>query len=82
MLPQAEGDSPVGESIGASVEIVTVHKAKGLVDPIVSVAGLFTDKLPAGDCIIDHAARRGWLKIGRFLPDGWETRSQAEALQQ
>ena len=79
---QAEGDSPVGESIGASVEIVTVHKAKGLEYPIVIVADLFTDKLPAGDCIIDHAARRGWLKIGKFLPEGWEARSQAEALQQ
>lgn len=79
---QAEGDSPVGESIGASVEIVTVHKAKGLEYPIVIVADLFTDKLPAGDCIIDHAGRRGWLKIGKFLPDGWEERSEAEALQQ
>ena len=79
---QAEGDSPVGESIGASVEIVTVHKAKGLEYPIVIVADLFTDKFPAGDCIIDHAARRGWLKIGRFLPDSWKERSEAEALQQ
>jgi ATP-dependent exoDNAse (exonuclease V) beta subunit len=79
---QAEGDSPVGESIGASVEIVTVHKAKGLEYPIVIVVDLFTDKLPAGDCIIDHAARRGWLKIGKFLPDGWKERSEAEALQQ
>ena len=79
---QAEGDSPVGEPIGASVEIVTVHKAKGLEYPIVIVADLFTDRLPAGDCIIDHAARRGWLKIGNFLPDGWKARSEAEALQQ
>jgi ATP-dependent helicase/nuclease subunit A len=79
---QAEGDSPVGESVGASVEIITVHKAKGLEYPIVVVADLFTDKLPAGDCIIDHAARRGWLKIGKFLPDGWEERLKAEALQQ
>ena len=79
---QAEGDSPVGEPIGASVEIVTVHKAKGLEYPIVIVADLFTDRLPAGDCIIDHAARQGWLKIGKFQPDGWEERSKAEALQQ
>ncbi len=79
---QAEGDSPVGESIGASVEIVTVHKAKGLEYPIVIVADLFTDKLPPGDCIIDHAGRRGWLKIGKFLPAGWDERSEAEALQQ
>jgi ATP-dependent exoDNAse (exonuclease V) beta subunit len=78
----AEGDSPVGEPIGASVEIVTVHKAKGLEYPIVIVADLFTDRLPAGDCIIDHAARQGWLKIGKFLPDGWDERSKAEALQQ
>ncbi len=79
---RAEGDSPVGESIGASVEIVTVHKAKGLEYPIVIVADLFTDKLPAGDCIIDHAAKKGWLKIGRFEPDGWNARVDAEDLQQ
>jgi len=66
---QAEGDSPVGEASGesavgsgtASVEIVTIHKAKGLEYPIVIVADLFTDKFPAGDCIIDHTARQGWL---------------------
>ena len=79
---QAEGDSPIGEGIGASVEIVTVHKAKGLEYPIVIVADLFTDKLPASDCIIDHASKRGWLKIGQFRPDKWDQRSAAEALQQ
>ena len=79
---RAEADSLVGESIGASVEIVTVHKAKGLEYPIVIVADLFTDKLPVNDCIIDHAARRGWLKIGPFRPDGWNHRAAAEALQQ
>ena len=79
---QAEGDSPVGESIGASVEIVTVHKAKGLEYPIVIVADLLSDKFPASDCIIDHAGRRGWLKIGNFPPEGWQERSKDEALQQ
>jgi len=79
---QAEGDSPVGEAIGQSVEIVTVHKAKGLEYPIVIVADLLTSKFPAQDCIIDHAARQGWLKIGAFLPDGWEACQAAEALQQ
>jgi len=79
---RAEGDSPVGESIGASVEIITVHQAKGLEYPIVIVADLFTDKLPAGECIIDHAGRRGWLKIGPFRPEDWKARSDAEAVQQ
>jgi len=79
---RAEGDSPVGEAIGASVEIVTVHKAKGLEYPIVIVADLFTDRTPASDCIIDHAAKQGWLKIGRFKPAGWAERSQHEALQE
>ena len=75
---RAEGDSPVGEPIGASVEIVTVHKAKGLEYPIVIVADLFTSKLPASDCIIDHAAARR-LKIGPFRPDGWEEQSDGGA---
>jgi len=79
---RAEGDSPVGEPIGASVEIVTVHKAKGLEYPIVIIADLFTSKLPASDCIIDHAATRGWLKIGPFRPEGWEQQSEVEARQQ
>ena len=79
---QAEGDSPVGEPIGASVEIVTVHKAKGLEYPIVIVADLFTNRLPGGDCIIDHAAGRGWLKIGKFKPGGWEQQEEIENLEQ
>ena len=79
---QAEGDSPVGESIGASVAIITVHQAKGLEYPIVIVADLLTEKFPASECIIDHAGRRGWLKIGPFRPDDWKARSHAESLQQ
>jgi ATP-dependent exoDNAse (exonuclease V) beta subunit len=79
---QAEGDSPVGEPIGASVEIVTVHKAKGLEYPIVIIADLFTNRLPAGECIIDHAARRGWLKIGKFKPEGWEQQEEIENREQ
>jgi ATP-dependent exoDNAse (exonuclease V) beta subunit len=79
---QAEGDSPVGEPIGASVEIVTVHKAKGLEYPIVIVADLFTNRVPAGECIIDHAAGRGWLKIGKFKPDGWEAQEEIENREQ
>ena len=77
-----EGDSPVGESIGASVEIVTVHKAKGLEYPIVIVADLLTDRLPQGDCIVDHAAKQGWLKIGSFEPAGWKERQAAELAQE
>src|SRR4029453_1844742 len=79
---QAEGDSPVGEPIGASVEIVTVHKAKGLEYPIVVIAALFPNRLPGGECIIDHAGGRGWLKIGKFKPDGWERQEENENLEQ
>jgi ATP-dependent exoDNAse (exonuclease V) beta subunit len=79
---RGEGDSPVGEAVGASVEIVTVHKAKGLEYPIVIVADLFTEKLPASNCIIDHAGMRGWIKIGQFKPEKWKEKSEAEALQQ
>ena len=79
---QSEGDSPVGEPIGASVEIVTVHKAKGLEYPIVIIADLFTSRVPLGDCIIDHATHRGWLKIGKFQPEGWKQQEEIEKKEQ
>ena len=41
-----KGDSPVGEQAGAQVEVLTVHKAKGLEYPIVIVADLLTDPAP------------------------------------
>ena len=59
---RAEGDSPVGEPIGASVEIVTVHKAKGLEYPIVIIADLFTSKLP-GERL--HHRPRGHARLAQ-----------------
>lgn len=79
---RAEGDSPVAEAIGASVELVAVHKAKSPEYPIVIVAQLFTDKTPQSDCIVDHAAKQGWLKIGPFAPAGVEERKALEQHQE
>ena len=62
--------------------LIPIQRGKGLEYPIVIVADLFTDKLPTGDCIIDHAARRGWVKIGPFRAEGWTERVEAEARQQ
>ena len=67
-----EGDSPVGEQAGAQVEVVTVHKAKGLEYPIVIVADLLSDRMLASSFVVRHATGEGWLKIGNFAPDGWE----------
>ncbi len=67
-----EGDSPVGEQAGAQVEVLTVHKAKGLEYPIVIVADLLSDRRPASDVVVRHATGEGWLKIGSFEPAGWE----------
>ena len=77
-----EGDSPVGEQAGAQVEVLTVHKAKGLEYPIVIVADLLSDRLPYPDVIVRHATGEGWLKIGRFEPTGWIQASQDEQTQQ
>jgi ATP-dependent exoDNAse (exonuclease V) beta subunit len=71
-----EGDSPVGEQAGEHVEILTVHKAKGLEYPIVIVADLLKHRDRPADCIIDHARGEGWLEIGSFKPDTWAEREQ------
>ena len=62
---RAEGDSPVGEPIGASVEIVTVHKAKGLEYPIVIVADLFTEQA-SGERL--HHRPRGHARLAQDRP--------------
>src|SRR5262249_48590592 len=77
-----EGDSPVGEQAGAQVEVLTVHKAKGLEYPIVIVADLLTDRLPASEVVVRHASGEAWLKIGKFDPEGWEEAKQEEQRQQ
>jgi ATP-dependent helicase/nuclease subunit A len=76
-----EGDSPVGEEAGAALQILTVHKAKGLEYPIVVVADLLSDRFPGADAILDHAAGEGWLKIGSFKPAGWAEREEWETRQ-
>ena len=77
-----EGDSPVGEHALAQVEVLTVHKAKGLEYPIVIVADLLSDRRPASDLVVRHATGEGWLKIGSFLPADWEEAQQEEKRQQ
>ena len=77
-----EGDSPVGEQAGAQVEVLTVHKAKGLEYPIVIVADLLSDHPPAPQLVVRHATDEGWLKIGSFEPHGWEAAKADEKRQQ
>ncbi len=77
-----EGDSPVGEHVGAAVEVVTVHRAKGLEYPIVVVADMLTSKSPAPTTILDHAGGQGWLSIGGFQPAGWAERLTWDATQE
>ena len=62
----------MGEQAGAQVEVLTVHKAKGLEYPIVIVADLLSDRRPASDVVVRHATGEGWLKIGSFVPAGWD----------
>ena len=76
-----EGDSPVGDQAGAQVEVVTVHKAKGLEYPIVVLGDLLYSQSPAPKSVLRHAEGRGWLKIGAFEPEGWGEAVAAEKLQ-
>jgi len=77
-----EGDSPVGEQAGAQVEVLTVHKAKGLEYPIVIVADLLSDQPPPPQVVVRHATGEGWLKIGSFEPQGWNAAKADENRQQ
>jgi ATP-dependent helicase/nuclease subunit A len=76
-----EGDSPVGDQAGAQVEVVTVHKAKGLEYPIVVLGDLLYGQPPAAKSVLRHAEGRGWVKIGGFAPAGWDEAVAAEKLQ-
>ena len=77
-----EADSPVGEEVGASVRVMTVHAAKGLEFPIVALADLAAHKAREEERVIDHAAGQGWLKIGVFDPEDWADRKKWERDQQ
>jgi ATP-dependent exoDNAse (exonuclease V) beta subunit len=77
-----EGDSPVGEQAGAQVEVLTVHKAKGLEYPIVIVADLLSDQPPHPQVVVRHATGEAWLKIGTFEPQGWDQAKVDERRQQ
>jgi ATP-dependent exoDNAse (exonuclease V) beta subunit len=77
-----EGDSPVGDEAFAQVEVLTVHKAKGLEYPIVIVADLLSDRPPSSDVVVKHATGEGWLKIGGFEPSGWDAAKAEEKRQQ
>jgi ATP-dependent exoDNAse (exonuclease V) beta subunit len=72
----------VGEQAGAQVEVLTVHKAKGLEYPIVIVADLLSDRLPGPDAVVRHATGEAWLKIGGFEPQGWDAARADEQNQQ
>ena len=76
-----EGDSPVGDQAGAQVEVVTVHKAKGLEYPIVVLGDILYGQPPAARSVLRHAEGRGWVKIGGFEPEGWGEAVAAEKLQ-
>ena len=77
-----EGDSPVGEQAGAQVEVVTVHRAKGLEYPIVVLADILAGQHRVEGSIVSHAAGEGWLQVGSFKPEGWDEAKAAENLQE
>jgi ATP-dependent exoDNAse (exonuclease V) beta subunit len=73
-----EGDSPVGDEAGQNVEILTVHRAKGLEYPIVVVADILSKPSSRDTAFIDHAAGQGWLKIGKLEPPGFAQQKEVE----
>jgi ATP-dependent exoDNAse (exonuclease V) beta subunit len=76
-----EGDSPVGDQAGAQVEVVTVHRAKGLEYPIVVIGDILSGRPHALSAVVRHAEGRGWVKIGPFSPDGWDEAVESEKRQ-
>jgi ATP-dependent helicase/nuclease subunit A len=77
-----EGDSPVGEQAGAQVEVVTVHRAKGLEYPIVVLGDILYSQHRAEGSIVHHATGEGWLQVGSLKPAGWEDAREKEKLQE
>ncbi|MGE0454005.1 MAG: UvrD-helicase domain-containing protein [Vicinamibacteria bacterium] len=73
-----EGDSPVGDEAGQNVEILTVHKAKGLEYPIVVLADILATTKVKDKTFIDHGTGEGWLKIGRLEPPGFADQKAVE----
>jgi ATP-dependent exoDNAse (exonuclease V) beta subunit len=76
-----EGDSPVGDQAGAQVQVLSVHRAKGLEYPIVVLGDILYGNSKARDCVVHHADKRGWLKIGPFEPEAWDDTVESEKAQ-
>ncbi|MCM2254238.1 MAG: UvrD-helicase domain-containing protein [Vicinamibacteria bacterium] len=77
-----EGDSPVGQEAGRQLEVVTVHKAKGLEYPIVIAADLTYKQSHRVDAVVRHATGEAWFKVGSLKPAGWEEARAAELEQE
>ena len=77
-----EGDSPVGEQAGAQVEVLTVHRAKGLEYPIVVLADILATTHRVEGSVVRHSTGEGWLEIGPFDPEGWDQARAEERLQE
>jgi ATP-dependent exoDNAse (exonuclease V) beta subunit len=73
-----EGDSPVGDEAGQNVEILSVHRAKGLEYPIVVLADILSTTSSRDKAYVDHGAGEGWLKIGKLEPPGFGTQKAIE----
>ena len=73
-----EGDSPVGQEAGDQVEVITVHRAKGLEYPIVIVADLLYQQRTSVDAVVRHATGETWFKVAGLEPAGWEDARAAE----
>ena len=68
-----EGESPVAESDGNFVQIMTFHKAKGLEFPVVILAHLAAKDTERESVIVRRATRRLDLKLGERLATlGWD----------
>ena len=72
---EIEGESPVAEADADSVQVMTVHKAKGLEFPLVFLAFMDARKPGRDQCIVERDAGRMHLNLG----SGLNTRSWEEA---
>lgn len=72
---EIEGESPVAEADADSVQVMTVHKAKGLEFPLVFLAFMDARKPGKDECIVERDVGRMHLNLG----GGLNTRSWKEA---